>query len=125
MTCFDEEPDHQPTKEGWEAYEAKKHTRGEWYWSARTLRSEIQDIDGDIAERPDILHVGSDKCIYASNADRALIAASPLLLEALQGFVALTERDSVREVDHSFQKDVFAATEKTTRAIAKATAVNG
>jgi hypothetical protein len=23
MTCFDEEPDHQPTKEEWEAYEAK------------------------------------------------------------------------------------------------------
>jgi hypothetical protein len=24
MTCFDEEPEHQPTKEEWDAYEAKR-----------------------------------------------------------------------------------------------------
>jgi hypothetical protein len=66
-----------------------KHTPGTWYWSARTLRSEVEDEEGDIIERPDILHVDSDKCVYASEADRNLIASSPRLLAALQRAVDL------------------------------------
>jgi len=54
-----------------------KATTGSWFWSARTLRSEImaKDEEGDYVESiPDILSVDSDKCVYASNqADAALI----------------------------------------------------
>lgn len=61
-----------------------KHTQGEWYWSARTLRSEIKDDEGDVTERPDILHVDSDKCIYGSPADMRLIEFAPEMLRELQ-----------------------------------------
>ncbi len=60
-----------------------KHTPGEWFWSARTLRSEIRDEESDIVETPDIIHVDADKCLYTSDADGRLIAAAPELLEAL------------------------------------------
>ncbi len=63
-------------------------TPGNWFWSNRTLRSEIivTDAEGDdyVESIPDILHVDSDKCIYASEADKRLIENAPAMLRELK-----------------------------------------
>ena len=66
-------------------------TKGEWFWSARTLRSEIRDEEEDIEEIPDILHVDSDKCIYSKEADAKFILYAPEMAELIK---ELTERES-------------------------------
>jgi hypothetical protein len=64
------------------------HTAGNWFWSNRTLRSEIMvtDAEGDdyVESTPDILHVDRDKCIYASEADKRLIENAPEMLRELK-----------------------------------------
>lgn len=65
-----------------------EHTPGAWFWSNRTLRSEVMatDAEGDdyIDSIPDILQVDSDKCIYATDADRRLIENAPDMLRELK-----------------------------------------
>lgn len=60
--------------------ELNKPTEGQWFWSNRTLRSEIKDSDGFIEETVDILRVDTDRCIYAPNpADKTLIESAKQL----------------------------------------------
>ena len=46
MTCFDEEPEHQPTKEEWEAYAAKRTDTQALIDALRILSCDIDSEDG-------------------------------------------------------------------------------
>ncbi len=46
MTCFDEEPDHQPTKAEWDAYEAKRTDTQTLIDALRVLARDIESGDG-------------------------------------------------------------------------------
>lgn len=64
-----------------------KRTKGSWFWSARTLRSEITVTDEDdefVEETPDILHVDSDGCVHAKAADEDFILAMPDAAEVIR-----------------------------------------
>jgi hypothetical protein len=66
---------------------AGKHTKGDWFWSARTLRSEIREIDEDgdefVIEIPDILNVDGDRCIFGKGDDMDLIALVPEMVDII------------------------------------------
>lgn len=74
-----------------------KRTQGEWFWSARTLRSDIRDADGDVEETHDILW--KDMCgIGASEANAEFLLSAPQMASiiAQQDAIIQQQRDVMR-----------------------------
>ena len=62
----------------------EKRTQGDWYWSARTLRSEVMDEDGEFARNEDILRSDKDGCTYGEYDDTQFIASAPDMAAMIQ-----------------------------------------
>ena len=58
-----------------------KRTQGEWFWSARTLRSDIRDAEGDVEKTEDILW--QDMCGISASKDNATFLESASLMAAI------------------------------------------
>jgi len=61
----------------------KARTKGEWFWSARTLRAEWQHTD-DYTLVSDILKIDHDRCVYATDADREIIVSIPAMITLIE-----------------------------------------
>ena len=90
----------------------EKRTQGDWYWSARTLRSEVMDEDGEFARNEDILRSDKDGCTYGEYDDTQFIASAPDMAAMIQQL--RSELDEANEDIHNLmiaKDEIFSETD--------------